>query len=269
MTAAIPPQARDLLAEFASGLPEALDGLRGAWITGSIALDDFRIATSDIDFLVVTERPVARAHIAALGRLHAALRRDFEFGGRLEGLYVPRAALAAPEVPGRPEFPYVQNGRLRGRAALRPAACHLVREKGLVLWGAAPAALAPPVPRGALDAEMDWNLRVYWPGRLRRPWRFLADRMVDFAVLTIPRILITRETGRIVSKREALGWLEARHPRWRPLADDVRGRIHPRFESPPPWGRLPRAALAWRFVREMTGGKSPNRSYETAAGRRT
>jgi hypothetical protein len=65
----------------APGLVEAL------YLTGSVALGEFRPRTSDIDFVAVTSHRPDAAALAALGRAHGRLRKRWR-KPYFDGLYV-------------------------------------------------------------------------------------------------------------------------------------------------------------------------------------
>ncbi len=54
---------------------EAPGLVEGLYLTGSVALGEFRPRTSDIDYLAVTATPPDPAAVAALARAHHRLRR--------------------------------------------------------------------------------------------------------------------------------------------------------------------------------------------------
>jgi len=125
-----------------------------------------------------------------------------------------------------------------------------VREHAVHVAGAAARDVIPAVTAAQLADEMRFNLDVYWRGRARRPWLFLVDDMVDFAVLTLPRIAYTIETGQVVSKPAAASWLRAREPRWRALIDEVTTR---RARGTRTIARLARMRETLRFVAALRG----------------
>jgi predicted nucleotidyltransferase len=66
----------------------------GLYLYGSLATGGFDPATSDIDFLVVTEGALDEAAVDALREMHEELSRDGgKWAAKLEGAYVARAAL--------------------------------------------------------------------------------------------------------------------------------------------------------------------------------
>ena len=90
----LPPEVDDILEVLVPAVQATLtDNLVGVYLRGSLATGDF-IDTSDIDFLVATERPVSDGEAEALIELHARLAAlPNKYADRLEGAYIDRAAL--------------------------------------------------------------------------------------------------------------------------------------------------------------------------------
>lgn len=224
--------------------------LTGAYVHGSIALRDYRHGSSDIDIIVVLAREVTETDRKRIDRLHRELIRLVPLARLLEGMYVSREALEGRDFSRT--FPYVKHGRRRrGGHRVGATARHMLREHAIALVGPPARELVPPVPAAEVVAEMDFNLNVYWARKARQPLLYLFDEPVDFAVLTLPRILHTLETGTMISKRAAAEVLDARYPQWRPLLDDVRGRFPSGDRSRFPLGRVARAVATVRYIRAM------------------
>lgn len=66
----------------------------GFYLYGSLSLGDFDPASSDVDFLVVTERDLSAETLEQLRILHAEIANSsLVYATRLEGSYIPRSAL--------------------------------------------------------------------------------------------------------------------------------------------------------------------------------
>src|SRR6185437_2517608 len=93
MNAAIPVDARNAIDSYLVQLDEALPGVcDGVYLTGSIALGDWRPGRSDLDVLTVTTRRLEDADIEVLAAVHAGLDQrpcldaiyiDFDAVGRV------------------------------------------------------------------------------------------------------------------------------------------------------------------------------------------
>ena len=127
-----------LLAEVRATLGAEFVGL---YLYGSLSWGDFDPASSDIDFLVVTATALPAETLPALAALHERLAAD---GGawatKLEGSYIPQAALRRhdlaqvrhPSIGADWPFGVYTHG------AEWVLQRHIVRERGVAVWGAAP-----------------------------------------------------------------------------------------------------------------------------------
>jgi len=276
----VPPPLRAPLRLYAGLVESALgDDLVGVFVHGSIALGAFGGPWSDVDFVTVVRREPEEREARRLAWAHRQLRRATPWGRRFEGVYVPLDALAATSPGAVRRHPYVRRGRYAGgRHRLTAVARLLLRDRGVEVCGGGeePAALFRAVSRAELDAEMWYNLNVYWAGQLHRPHLYLFAEAADFAVATLPRVLHTLETGEIISKPRALALLAQREPEWRAVAQAALARLEGR---PAPRRRaadaLARARTTLAFIRAMiargNGGTSmvlaPLASLLPGAGR--
>src|SRR5690349_8776807 len=70
----VPPCVDKLVAAYLGLVDAELPGLvAGLYLTGSVALEDFRPDQSDVDFVAVTAAPIEPAALPALQRIHAQL----------------------------------------------------------------------------------------------------------------------------------------------------------------------------------------------------
>jgi len=218
------PEVDDILATLLPGIRAALgENLVGVYLRGSLATGDF-IDTSDIDFLVATERTVSDAEFAALGELHARLAAlPHQYADRLEGAYIDRAALRRFE-PGR-RHPTVY---CESPLAWVEHEHHwilerwVLREHGVTLLG--------PDPRSLIDAISAEELRVAVRARLRDWARWAAEpddpdwlparSHQAYVVEAMCRALYTLAFGELASKKTAAAWaLSALPEPWRSLVD--------------------------------------------------
>jgi hypothetical protein len=174
----------DLVDAEAPGLVE------GLYLVGSVALEDFRPKASDIDFIVVTAKPLTEADLAALERTHSQLatrlRRPF-----FDGAYV-----TWHDLTGDPALA----GRCRSRASAEPRRRGVGRPaqtRGTAMQEAAPAghgsapfsalrcsptyAVALPTPAStaistprAMQTSCGWRGAVAGGYRPGRNWKLLS-----------------------------------------------------------------------------------------------
>jgi hypothetical protein len=210
------PELDELLADVVSGVRAILgDDFVAAYLQGSFALgsaDEW----SDVDFVVVVERPVAE--LVPLDALHGELyARETHWAQHLEGSYLPRSLVRQVD-PARTPVPFLDNGS--SHLVLDPH-CNtaLVRwvllRHGIVLAGPPPAELIEPVAPDELRREARAALADYaaWAAELdaMRSWE------QPYLVLTLSRILRTIECADVVSKPAAADWAASRLPAWADL----------------------------------------------------
>ena len=241
----IPSQVNSLLERYVDAIISEFGFPVAIYLHGSIALEAFDEATSDIDFVTVLRQSPTDGALRKLEAIH----REDAAARALEGVYASQKALSDGHLSIT--LPYFKGGRHRSDARIPADTRMLLRRRGVVVRGPDPASLIPEVSRAELDHEMAFNLNTYWLGRASRPHLFLAEPMVESAVLALPRIIRTLETGDIISKPAAAAYLESSFPQWAFLVDWVRGRTADPSESRGPLRRIRRAADAIRFIRFM------------------
>jgi hypothetical protein len=193
----------DLLAQ---ALPGAVDGV---YLTGSIALGDWRENRSDLDILTITNRALSETDVDALGRLHARANER----PHLDAIYVSRGDLGVVPAAGDPGLPHAVNGLFERSGYLPdPVLWATLDRGGMTLLGPPAAELgAGPDPAWLRNWNLG-NLRSYW-----LPWAAnararlaehhasvpLDSEIVTFALLGPGRLHYTIATGEILAKTAA------------------------------------------------------------------
>src|SRR5258708_16552314 len=149
-----------LLARQRALLGELLVGL---YLYGSLATGDFDRASSDIDFVAATSVTLDETAVAALRALQAEMAASGgAWGRRLEGAYLPLAALRRDE-PARCQHPFLSETTPFGVFALGVDWVinrSTLRQRGVVVYGPAPATLINPVTPSELTAAVRVLLRA-------------------------------------------------------------------------------------------------------------
>ncbi|BBH69527.1 hypothetical protein ACTI_62120 [Actinoplanes sp. OR16] len=227
----LPPDVQKTCQDYLALADEhAPDLVRGLYLQGSVALDDYRPGVSDIDFVVVTGREPAPEELRTI---HGLLR---ESHGEtcFDGLYVTADDLRR-DPQDTPPGPAVHEWKVEERSRF---------ERNLVTWHVL-AQGGVPVRGPELDVHTDWpalaertraNLAGYWTN-----WRTAAaftpgTRTTCWGVLGMTRLRHTLAAGRVTAKTEAAAFaLETYDPRWhRIVKEALRLRVggEPEYRSP-------------------------------------
>ena len=102
----LPAEADRVVTRYLALVDAAAPGVvEGLYLVGSVALGDFHLRTSDVDFIAASSSPVSEVSRQALASVHADLAAE---AGRpaFEGIYVHvRRAHSQPGEHGRPGAP--------------------------------------------------------------------------------------------------------------------------------------------------------------------
>ncbi|MBK8904926.1 MAG: DUF4111 domain-containing protein [Anaerolineaceae bacterium] len=233
----IPPtpfaDVNEVLAHFCDRLQSVLGAqFLGMVLMGSLALGDFDPASSDIDFIVVTNTDLGETAVRGLQQLHEQFAASASpWATRLEAVYVPQAALGAqPSLTAL--YPQVEKGEPLVMMALEPGwvfQCWTLRERGIAVAGPDPRTLAAPVERKAMASAVVAITGEWLSAAQNDPsWLvWLRERPHHtFVVQTLCRLLYSLATSEVTSKPQAVHWAQQ--------------------ALPPPWPDLIRRALAAR-----------------------
>ncbi len=207
----LPSALRRLLATFRAEVRTALgSNLDGLYLLGSVLSDDFQPASSDVDLLVITRRPLSRLEGMRVKRMHRRLARAGAWGRRLEGGYAARARLRSWGIMGR--VPAVARGGVDLTAPNDWTAENMMAlRQAAPLLGPPPASVFPVVSRESLDRALSRYLHSIVHHRPRSPGEAAA------VALNTARCLYSLQTGRPSTKTEAGIWLGERLTEMEPV----------------------------------------------------
>lgn len=224
----IPSSIQPLLNAYLHALEPLCSHFYGIYIYGSIALGAFEEAMSDIDVIALTQGEWTPLELKQLEALHKRLLKEQCLGKRLEVLYVPVRYLGGS---GRELGPYpgMHDGKFSpGRFNdVNGVTWWILKHKGICLLGADRTTLPFEYEWRQVLLTMRFNLDVYFAKKVRRPYIYLDDRAVEFAVTNLCRILATIEDDEIISKSASLLiWRDRLSERWRRLLDEAQRIRH-------------------------------------------
>ncbi|MGC1376261.1 MAG: aminoglycoside adenylyltransferase domain-containing protein [Anaerolineales bacterium] len=182
----------------------------GMYLYGSLAGGDFNPASSDIDFVVVTDSPLPDETVNALGALHARLAAGgLEWASKLEGSYISRQALRRQQLDVAP-CPQINEGSFYVAAHGEDWVIQrdVLRRQGVTLAGPPPQTLIDPVTPDELREAVLGVFHGWWEPMLADPARLQREDYRVFAVLSMCRVLYTLQHGAIASKPVSARWAQ-------------------------------------------------------------
>jgi hypothetical protein len=177
------------------------DRLISVVLYGSITFDDLAPGYGDLDFLAVIRDEVSDDDCARLREMRSPLRSG-DYGvmsQMIEGAFLPRKMLN-PEVEGRAFWWGTGSERDWEKNVLGWVVLHVIRERGITVWGEDVRHEIPPVDRKSLIAEFSRGLLGGKPNA-----KGGGLHSVDW-LLSIARTLLWLREGRLSSKSEAAEW---------------------------------------------------------------
>ena len=226
----VPPVVRDLA--------DRLDGL--GWVSdllvaGSLATGDYVPGVSDLDLVALAGGPVGAARQEMLTGLHRELDRGAARGLDLGCVYVDAGRLADLGAL----HPTWTHGSLVQRSLSGVTRAELVRH-GFAVLGRPPAAVLPDMTDD--DVRRAAELCGAWAQAVRRPLWWLNPVIADLGLTSMARGRHALQTGRLLTKTQAIE--RAHAPAW--LKDQLRARRRgQRIASP----RTRTALIAWQDAR--------------------
>ncbi len=265
MEAPLPEAIQPLIDAYLHALESLSTHFYGIYIYGSIALRAFEELQSDIDVVALTQGEWSSNELNHLAGIHKNLIKTFLFGRRLEVFYVPFSQLGTMH-PGRQggeeiHFPIAHDGKFSpsSHGEMNAVTWWIIKHKGIRLLGPECAALPLEVTWQDVLTTMRYNLDVYFARKAKRPYIYLYDAGVEFAVTNLCRILTTIEEGDIISKSEALArWRDRLPEHWVRLLDEA-WRIRHHLRRPSLYrSRVQRMREALAFIRYVRERREEN-----------
>jgi hypothetical protein len=207
------PRIAEILRLFIDQLSEARQGLlEGFYLCGSIALGDYSIEMSDIDFVAFTNKRLSDSDVALIQSIHENVESRYR-KPNLSGIY-----LSWDDMGQLPEsiapYPYYADGRMHiaGYYNLNLVTWFELKHYGKEMVGPPVAELDFEVDMEQLISRMRQNLNAYWTGWIRKssrlyspyaPGQYFQRTDVEWGVLGISRLFYTFREKNITTKAAA------------------------------------------------------------------
>jgi Nucleotidyltransferase domain len=207
------------------------------FVAGSLATGDYVPGVSDVDLVALTDGPVVEPRQVILTEIHEDLDRGSAAGLDLGCVYVD-----VKELPdGDALHPTWTHGALVHRILSGVTRAELVRY-GFAIIGRPPATVLPYVTDDEVRRAARAELCGYWAWASRRPLMWLHPVIADLGLTSMARGRYAVETGRLLTKTDAIE--QAHAPAWLRQQVGARRRGEP-VVSP----RVRTAFIAWRDAR--------------------
>ncbi|MCG7406207.1 DUF4111 domain-containing protein [Paenibacillus sp. ACRRX] len=225
------PKIQAILKLYMDMINEVQPGLiEGLYIYGSVAMGDYSLRLSDIDFIAVTHKRMTDEDILTVERVHRKVNRAYK-KPNLNGIYITWDELGKRAEEVEP-FPYYCDGRMHrsGYFEMNLVTWYGLKTHGIALIGPTTKELPYEVSWQQLIQDMQHNLQTYWMSWIKRSHAMLKDRIglylfrsqVEWGVLGISRLFYTFREQDITSKRLAGEYaLRVVPEQWHPIIKDA------------------------------------------------
>ncbi|NHN30647.1 aminoglycoside adenylyltransferase domain-containing protein [Paenibacillus agricola] len=213
MISKLHPRFSEIIQLYMGQIEEASPALLEGWyLYGSVALDDYSIEKSDIDFIAVTGKRLEAAEIALIRSIHEDVERQYALPS-LSGIYVTWADLGKLQHEMAP-FPYFHDGQMHeaGYFELNLVTWFELKKYGIAVKGPLTSELPFQVDEQQLMSSLLTNLDTYWKGwihrahRLSSPYaerKFFRRADLEWGVLGICRLFYTLRERDVTTKAAA------------------------------------------------------------------
>ncbi len=201
----------------------APDMVRGVYVVGSAALGSWRPGRSDLDVLVVLDRPMTASDLAMVGEMHAMLEAARADGPHCDGHYVTPDTLGVRSEAG---VPTVVDGVLDPEPhRTDPVLWALLDRNGITLRGPKASELgAAPDPAwlrewNRANLESYWRTHVGYRTHLAQqdPESLVDPYLLAWEATGPGRLHATIATGEIISKEASADYTAELFPEYADL----------------------------------------------------
>lgn len=213
---------KEILHSLTEGIVRILgEAVEGIYLTGSLSYGDFNPKSSDIDLLVVLNKPSSKDELEALELLHAMVEKNHsKWAKRIECSYVTRDMLQCIEPPKTPR-PYLNEGIFYPEAPYGNEWTinqYLLYQHGISLMGPDFKTLVAPIGISDVREACIRDLFEEWEPKIQDSSYLKDAHYQSYVVLTLCRILYTAVCGSMASKKVSASWVKSEFgPRWNNL----------------------------------------------------
>jgi hypothetical protein len=248
----------DLLRQLLNQMQQILQGdLVGLYLFGSLVMGDFDRGISDIDLLAATASEIDQQTFDRLNRMQLNFIAEHPaWNDRIEIAYLSTTALKTFRTQTSP-IGIISPGEpfhIKEAGSDWLINWWMVRERGITLFGPAPASLIDPI------SKQDFLQTVHEHARWWRThvYEMRPRKAQAYAILTLCRALYACHYGEQVSKKQAAEWAQARWPEWATLIHNaLEWRVARQDDGVDPEATIPDTVRFVHFAIDLVDKASP------------
>ena len=207
----IPATVQIIMDDFLSALKQVQSlTINGLYLTGSVALNDYHLGKSDIDFVVLCEQLPTIDTQHQLKNIHNTIERKYEHSN-LSGIYITMVSLDSGVAVKTKVISYYERRIEEIFFKMAEITLLELKETAITLFGIPANKLPIQVDIAVVNNFLSQNINTYWKEWMRKPWYtnpkagllIMFPRLSEWLVLGVARQLYTLRTARIISKTGA------------------------------------------------------------------
>ena len=195
----------DYIALVNDRLPNTLEAV---YLQGSIALGAYVENSSDVDFIVITNRRLLEADAVVLTEIHSKIANQYKHP-ELDGVYVVRGDIGRLNL-GDEQYLNYNSGKLSCSSNFDPIIWWILQTKGIKIVGSEQTAFDFDINSKHLLSYVNENMNSYWAQRVQRMETSITelysspaeeiDYEIEWTVLGLLRQFYTLKEHDIISK---------------------------------------------------------------------
>lgn len=216
----------DVLYDYVKQVNKILgNNIIGVYLFGSLSYNDFNPDRSDIDLLVVVNKPLSPEEGEKIKELHLGLEKNYpSWKERIEGSYTP-INLFSNVLPPKEPRPYFGGGEFYFEAPYGNEWLindYLLYHKSIALQGPEFHALVNSIDIEEVRKASTRDLYQEWEPKLKEREWLDNSHYQSYLVLNLCRILYTVIQGDVASKTVSSTWVKNEYaPQFKNLIDEA------------------------------------------------
>lgn len=194
----------------------------GLYLYNSVAMGNFEPQYSDVDFVVIIKSKLTNKELSKLKILHDIFGLKYKYGSKLDGMYLQYNMLGQMN-DDIEKYPYVKDANLceAGYFDINYVTWWSLKEYEMAIESPSIKGELINISFSDVIQTMKYNLNEYWLSKLRTTEIFEQDMWVEFAVVTLSRIVYTLQGGEIKSKSKSCLYIATEYPKWNDIIDEA------------------------------------------------